>query len=963
MNIFKWSSIYIILVCVQSPAFNQCLDIGDFKNIYYFNNSISRSTLNKYLERSASLCGSVGGVSVDPSYLSQDFAEDLEMIQNLEPKFITKVAGSWWAGLDNEGEFERAKDIACQMHTVDPYVILQASILENIDENLGNWEIEVPLYVLEKFNQPIPEPDEKRYFEVSKMAYDDWNSFGNHRWPHGCELNDLTGYVPDISKVETRMWFYYRATKYIEAGYESISFGDIKITNDADPFNLYWWDLLSNVREYAANGISGNDSLSGARRGIVLLSAGYSGLHCNKNDLDLNDAPYLLNGNLSNPQQTDQLLFDLLDTYLMPDEEFKVQNVNSIFDNYDRTCILNRSLCALYTNAFGGNTPLSWGWSYSESHPIPYIVEFDLGGNANEEVQGLKTDEEYDLTNKTSLDFLTWGWGGESIWFQVQSEHYRNYILQYMYYRVHELDQNAFCVIPFRRYGGYIGSDPWPGTLWRANNGYGNQENVIKWIWNTSCKINFCDPVYITSEYTNDIGNWTGSKNIRMVEDVNGDGMSDIVGFGDHDIIVSKSNGNNFTSPEIWLQNEFTFSNGWEVNTNIRKLADINGDGKKDIIGFNSEGVKVAKSTGSEFENPYFAFYGWGINDGWQLTETIRETGDFNGDKKIDIIGFGNDFTKVRISNGEDFNSAESYNEIWSDEFSFYKGWRVNEHLRLIGDVNGDGLDDVVGFKDNDVIVGVSNGISFSTTIWYTGNFCNNQGWNKSNNQRYLADVNGDGKDDIVGFGVWGVLVALSNGDSFEPADFWIYDFGNTVETGGWDNLKHIRNLADVNGDGKKDLVGFGNEGTIFSLSTGSCFSKIQIYGDFNYPAFSVINDPRVFANVDQDAAEEIVAFGEEKVFLFNCTDDDQSILQNGDDAIICYPNPSDDQIRIQFKTGMSGKLNVINANGQLVMTATIYDTECYKTLYLTDDTGPGLYFIIFYNYDGNIFTNKFFNN
>ena len=36
------------------------------------------------------------------------------------------------------------------------------------------------------------------------------------------------GYVPDLSKVETQMWFFYRAVMYMTIGCESIHFGQIE---------------------------------------------------------------------------------------------------------------------------------------------------------------------------------------------------------------------------------------------------------------------------------------------------------------------------------------------------------------------------------------------------------------------------------------------------------------------------------------------------------------------------------------------------------------------------------------------------------------------------------------------------------------------------------------------------------------------------------------------------------------
>ncbi len=317
-------------------------------------------------------------------------------------------------------------------------------------------------------------------------------------------------------------------------------------------------------------------------------------------------------------------------------------------------------------------------------------------------------------------------------------------------------------------------------------------------------------------------GGWSSQDRFpRQAGDVNGDGFADIVGFGQAGTLVSLGSGDgNFAAPILGIAN-FGVDQGWSSDNSFhRELVDVNNDGREDIVGFGTAGVLVslAQANGT-FGAVSLRSGNFNPANGWTTQDAAARTlADVNGDGFADIVGFGTPGTFVALGTASGTFGPAS---LAVANFGRDQGWTSNNVFhREVGDVNGDGRADIVGFGTFGTLValGQSNG-SFGEATLALNNFGTNQGWSTQDVfTRDLADVNGDGRDDVVGFGVAGTFVAFgqTNGGISE-AGFDVANFGRNQ---GWtsDNVFH-REMADYNGDGRADIFGFGFAGVLLATS------------------------------------------------------------------------------------------------------------------------------------------------
>ncbi len=270
---------------------------------------------------------------------------------------------------------------------------------------------------------------------------------------------------------------------------------------------------------------------------------------------------------------------------------------------------------------------------------------------------------------------------------------------------------------------------------------------------------------------------------------------------------------------------------------------DFNGDGRDDIVTFTHgplDDVYVALSSGSGFAGTTVKWH-----DRFALSGETPLTGDFNGDGKDDIVTFTHGTLAdvyVGLSNGSSFGAGVK----WHDFFA------ISGEVPTVGDVNGDGLDDIITFTRNaaaDVYVALSNGTSFGASAkWH-------EFFGIAGEYPGVADVNGDGKADIVVFtrGTLGdVYVALSSGAGFGASAKW-HDW---FAVGG-----ELPRIGDFNGDGKADIATFTTNAAadvFVALSSGTAFAGTeQKWNDF----FGIAGEFPYTGDFNGDGKDDAITF------------------------------------------------------------------------------------------------------
>jgi hypothetical protein len=349
------------------------------------------------------------------------------------------------------------------------------------------------------------------------------------------------------------------------------------------------------------------------------------------------------------------------------------------------------------------------------------------------------------------------------------------------------------------------------------------------------------------------------------------------------------------------FQSPVTYSSGGYIGSAVA-IADLKGDGKLDLVvtnrcqsdcseGSGPGGVSVLLGNGDGTFQPAVSYSSGGYN-----AEALA-IADLSNDGKPDLV--------ISQCFDENCTSGEISVLLGNGDGTFQPpvDYSVSGGSTVIGDVNGDGIPDIVaaGYPAQ-VLLGNGNGTfqpPVNTPV---------SGWSIA-----LGDVNGDGKMDLVTTSYTGVTVSLGNGNGTFQTPI-SYTFPKYWEP---DSVA----IGDVNGDGKPDLV------VTFDCSNLTCVPGYGLVvvmsgngdGTFN-SVFATSSGGHYATSVE---IRDVNGNGKPDIVLVNScglTEGDKKCSASADGSIGVLLN----ELTIKTATHVTSSLNPSQVNQSVTFTATV---------------------------------------
>ena len=283
-------------------------------------------------------------------------------------------------------------------------------------------------------------------------------------------------------------------------------------------------------------------------------------------------------------------------------------------------------------------------------------------------------------------------------------------------------------------------------------------------------------------------------------------GAGDLNGDGRPDVMARRPDGTLWFYPGagksgsgVAFGSGVQMGSGWGVFNQIAGVGDVTGDGKADVMARKPDGsLWLYAGTGASSTAGAGLSAGRQVGSGWDAFTDFVATGDSDGDGKRDLLARHPDGSLILYPGRGDGTLSAGV--------LVGTGWNGFSQVVGVGDVNGDGLDDLAGFRTNGslTLYTRSGGSYASAAVLGTG---------LVGSELLLAagDADGDGRSDLYARTRSGELLFLAGITGQEAA------FGNGQQVGsGWNGFASFFGAGDLNGDRAADVVAIAKDGGLW---------------------------------------------------------------------------------------------------------------------------------------------------